>query len=241
MRKAVQIILTDDEEKRLSKLARSTTRSVRVARRAQIILLAAAGKDNHAIATELHIGRVQVGRWRERYAEGGWTAIAHDLPRAGRKPKVDPAEIVRLTTQTTPAAGTHWSTRTLAKQAGESDTTVLRVWQAHGLKPHRVDAFKVSRDPQFVEKLEDIVGLYLSPPEHAMVLCCDEKSQIQALERTQPGLPMKKGRAATMTHDYKRLSICGIKEPIDFSTKAQQLHNHPHKQQHFVVYDSSEL
>jgi hypothetical protein len=117
---------------------------------------------------------------------------------------VDAAEIVRRTTQTLPVAATHWSTRTLAKEMGVSDSTVLRVWRAHGLKPHLVRGFKVSRDPDFVAKLEDIVGLYMSPPEHALVLCCDEKSQVQALDRTQPGLPLKKGRAATMTHDYKR-------------------------------------
>jgi transposase len=159
---------------------------------------------NQAIAAELKIGRVQVGRWRERYAEDGLTGIERDLPRGGRKRKIDAAEIVRRTTQTLPVAATQWSTRTLAREMGVSDTTVLRVWRAHGLKPHRVESFKVSRDPKFIEKLEDIVGLYLSPPEHGLVLCCDEKSQVQALDRTQPGLPLKKGRAATMTHDYKR-------------------------------------
>lgn len=116
----------------------------------------------------------------------------------GRKPRIDAAAIVRLTTQTTPQAATHWSARTLVAEAGISNTSVLRIWRANGLKPHRVQTFKVSRDPDFVEKLEDIVGLYLSPPEHALVLCCDEKSQVPALDRTQPGLPMKKGRAATM-------------------------------------------
>jgi len=166
--------------------------------------MAAAGQSNREIAAELKIGRIQVGRWRERYVEGGLAAIERDLRRSGRKPRVDAAEIVRRTTQTLPVAATHWSTRTLAKEMGVSDSTVLRVWRAHGLKPHLVRGFKVSRDPDFVEKLEDIVGLYMSPPEHALVLCCDEKSQVQALDRTQPGLPLKKGRAATMTHDYKR-------------------------------------
>ena len=169
-----------------------------------MILLAAEGMDNREIARELDVGRVQVGRWRERFAKGGLAAIEADLPRSGRKPRIDAAEIVRLTTQSRPEAATHWSTRTLAAQAGISDTSVLRIWQANGLKPHLVETFKVSRDPKFAEKLEDIVGLYLSPPEHALVLCCDEKTQVQALDRTQPGLPLKKGRAATMTHDYKR-------------------------------------
>lgn len=204
MRVATKIMLTNEEHKTLTRLSRSNATSVRLARRARIVLLAAAGLDNKAIATELGIGRVQVGRWRERYAEGGLPVIERDLPRSGRKHIVDAAEIVRLTTQATPKAATHWSTRTLAKEVGVSDTTVLRVWQSHGLKPHRVDTFKVSRDPKFVEKLEDIVGLYISPPEHALVLCRDEKSQVQALDRTQPGLPLKKGRATTVTHDYKR-------------------------------------
>jgi len=204
MRVAATIQLSPEEERSLTRLARSTTTSVRLSRRARIVLLAAAGHSNREIAAELEIGRVQVGRWRERYVEGGLSAIERDLPRGGRKPRVDAAEIVRRTTQTLPMAATHWSTRTLAKEMGVSDTTVLRAWRAHGLKPHLVRGFKVSRDPEFVEKLEDIVALYMSPPEHALVLCCDEKSQVQALDRTQPGLPLKKGRAATMTHDYKR-------------------------------------
>jgi transposase len=204
MRVAQTIRLSPEEEQTLTRLSRSNTTSVRLARRARIVLLASQGMDNRAIADELKIGRVQVGRWRERYAAGGLAAIERDRPRGGRPHKVDAAEIVRRTTQTLPKAATHWSSRTLAGEMGVSDTSVLRVWHAHGLKPHRIESFKVSRDPNFIEKLEDIVGLYLSPPEHALVLCCDEKSQVQALDRTQPGLPLKKGRAATMTHDYKR-------------------------------------
>lgn len=204
MRKASTIELTSEQRRQLERWARATTAEVRLARRALIILRASEGLDNHAIATELGIGRIQVGRWRERFAQGGMLAIESDLPRSGRKARVDVAQIVRVTTQTLPDAATHWSTRKLAAHLGVSDSTVLRVWRANGLKPHRTETFKVSRDPQFVEKLEDIVGLYLSPPEHALVLCCDEKSQVQALDRTQPGLPLKKGRAQTMTHDYKR-------------------------------------
>lgn len=204
MRVAPDIILSAEEKKTLERLAHSNTASVRLARRAHIILLAAAGLDNQSIAAQLNIGRVQVGRWRQRYIEGGLTAIEKDLPRGGRKTSVDHQHIIELTTQTKPENATHWSTRRLAKVVGVNPTTVLRTWRAHGLKPHLLETFKVSRDPQFVEKLEDIVGLYLNPPEHALVLCCDEKSQVQALDRTQPGLPLKKGRAATMTHDYKR-------------------------------------
>jgi transposase len=193
-----------EQKKDLLKLSRSNTASVRLARRAKIVLLAADGYDNTQIAEELSVGRVQVGRWRERYACDGLAGIEQDLPRGGRKPTVDAQELVRLTTQTQPDHATHWSTRTLAKTANVGATTVRRIWRAHGLKPHLIEAFKVSRDPKFVEKLEDVVGLYLNPPEHALVLSCDEKSQVQALDRTQPGLPLKKGRAATMTHDYKR-------------------------------------
>ena len=204
MRVAPSLELSSEEVHQLTRLARSNTASVREARRAQIVLLAARGNDNHEIAEALDVGRVQVGRWRTRYAQGGLEAIVQDRPRGGRRRTIDAQEIVRLTTQTTPPGATHWSTRRLAAATGVSASTIRRIWQAHGLKPHRIDTFKVSRDPQFIEKLEDIVGLYLSPPDHALVLSCDEKSQVQALDRTQPGLPMKKGRAATMTHDYKR-------------------------------------
>jgi len=204
MRAATSIVLGDKERAMLTKLAHSQTSPVRLAKRARIVLLAAEGHENIEIARLLRIGRVQAGRWRDRYREGGLAAIEHDLPRGGRKPTVDAKEVVRLTTQTTPAHATHWSTRTMARAAGVSERSVRRVWRAHGLKPHRLETFKVSRDPKFVEKLTDVVGLYLNPPEHALVLCCDEKCQVQALDRTQPGLPLKKGRAATMTHDYKR-------------------------------------
>jgi len=146
----------------LMRLAHSNTTEVRLARRAGIVLLAAGGLDNRKIAELIGVGRIQVGRWRERYVEGGLKAIEQDLPRGGRKPSIDPAEIVCLTTQTKPQGATQWSTRTLAAVAGVSDTTVQRVWKTHGLKPHRVKGFKVSRDPKFVEKLEDIVGLYMS-------------------------------------------------------------------------------
>jgi transposase len=204
VRVAPAIVLTDEQERELSRLARSKRTSVRLAQRARIVLLAAQGLQNKDIAEQLAIGRVQVARWRERYLEGGLQGIERDLPRGAPPVKVDVAKLVELTTQTTPEAATHWSTRKMGAALGVSASTVMRHWQAHGLKPHLVRGFKVSRDPQFVDKLEDIVGLYLSPPEHALVLCCDEKSQVQALDRTQPGLPLKKGRAQTMTHDYKR-------------------------------------
>jgi len=204
LRIAPTISLTDEEMAELTKLSRSGRTSVRLAQRARIIVLAAQGLQNKDIAEQLGIGRVQVARWRERYLQAGIQGIERDLPRGAPPVKVNAAELVKLTTQSKPAAATHWSTRKLAAELGVAASTVWRHWQSHGLKPHVVRGFKVSRDPQFVEKLEDIVGLYMSPPEHALVLCCDEKSQVQALDRTQPGLPLKKGRAQTMTHDYKR-------------------------------------
>ena len=204
MRVAPTIILSDDERAELAKLVRSKLSSVRLAQRARIVLLAADGMQNKDIAQQLEVGRVQVSRWRERYAQSRLSGIERDLPRGAPPAKVDVARLVELTTQTKPKAATHWSTRTMAAELGVSAASVSRHWRANGLKPHVVRGFKISRDPQFVEKLEDIVGLYMSPPEHALVFCCDEKSQVQALDRTQPGLPLKKGRAETMTHDYKR-------------------------------------
>jgi len=204
VRVAPEIVLTDEERAELTRLARSKLTSVRLVQRARIVLLAAEALQNKDIAAQLGVGRVQVSRWRERYAQSRLAGIERDLPRGAPPVKVDAARLVELTTQSQPVAATHWSTRTMAAELGVSASTVMRHWHAHGLKPHIVRGFKVSRDPQFVQKLEDIVGLYMSPPEHALVLCCDEKSQVQALDRTQPGLPLKKGRAATMTHDYKR-------------------------------------
>jgi transposase len=204
VRVAPTVVLTDQQTSELSRLARSRRSSVRLALRARIVLLAGQGLQNKDIAEQLGIGRVQVARWRERYLDLGLQGIERDAPRGAPPLKVDVTKLVELTTQTTPEAATHWSTRKMGAVLGVSASTVMRHWQAHGLKPHLVRGFKVSRDPKFVEKLEDIVGLYMCPPEHALVLCCDEKSQVQALDRTQPGLPLKKGRAQTMTHDYKR-------------------------------------
>jgi transposase len=204
MRIASEVVLTDEERVELTALVRSRLTSVRLALRARIVLLSAEGMQNKDIAAQLGVGRVLVARWRERYLQWRLAGIERDLPRGAPPIKVDVARLVALTIESKPEAATHWSTRTMAAQLGVNGTTISRHWRAKGLKPHLVRGFKVSRDPKFVEKLEDVVGLYLSPPEHAIVLCCDEKSQVQALDRTQPGLPLKKGRAATMTHDYKR-------------------------------------
>lgn len=207
MRKAVEIKLSAEERDTLERWARSRTSLVRQAQRAQMILLAADGFENAEIAARVGAGRVAVGRWRQRFAEHRLAGIEKDLPRGGRTPaKRDTwaQVIVETTLQTKPENATHWSTRTLAHHLGISRNMVQRVWKANQIKPHLFRTFKVSNDKQFVEKLLDVVGLYLDPPEHALVICCDEKSQIQALDRTQPGLPIKKGRCGTMTHDYVR-------------------------------------
>ncbi len=176
VRVAPTIELTHEQQAELTRLASSKRTSVRLAQRAQIFLLAAAGLQNNQIAEQLAIGRVQVARWRERFLQSGITGIKRDLPRGAPPVKVDVAKVVELTTQSTPQAATHWSTRKMGQVLGVSASTVMRHWQAHGLKPHIVRGFKVSRDPKFAQKLEDIVGLYMETPEHALVLCCDEKS-----------------------------------------------------------------
>ena len=207
MRVAPSVVLSAEEEAKLAKCARGRSTSVRLAQRSKIVLLAAAGLQNRQIATQLGIDRETVGRWRHRYAESGLAGIEKDAPRPGRRPSISPAkvrEVVEKTIHTTPKDATHWSTRTMADEIGISAASVRRIWKRHGLKPHLIRTFKLSSDPHFVEKLHDIVALYLDPPEHALVLSVDEKSQIQALDRTQPGLPLKKGRCGTMTHDYKR-------------------------------------
>lgn len=207
MRVAPVIILAEDLKHWLQKQVSSALTPQRLAERAQIVLLAAEGQENLAIAATLGCSRQKVARWRDRFHQLGRAGIENDAPGRGRKP-VHGAQmsqrIVERTLRSRPPLATQWSRRTLAKALGISPTAVGKVWQAHGLKPHLARTFKVSNDPRFVEKLEDVVGLYLDCPEHALVLCCDEKSQVQALDRTQPGLPLKKGRAGTMTHDYVR-------------------------------------
>ena len=208
MRVAPTILLTDEQKSQLTAAAKGRSVSVRFAQRARMILLAAQGWQDKQIAAEVGIRRQSVARWRRRFIQVGINGIVKDAPRSGRRrtarSQAKVLAIVERTTQTKPPDATHWSTRSMARDQGVSEATVRRVWREHGLKPHRVKSFKLSNDKHFVEKLHDIVGLYLNPPEHALVLSCDEKSQIQALDRTQPGLPLKKGRAATMTHDYKR-------------------------------------
>jgi len=207
MRLAPAISLSDEQRHLLEAYARSRSLPLRQVQRAQIVLQAAAGEQDQQIATALGITRQRAGRWRKRFIQFGIAGIEKDAPRPGRTKRITAAQvraIVHKTTQEKPEGATHWSSRTLARATGLSPATIRRIWKAHGLKPHRIKTFKLSNDKHFVEKLNDIVGLYLSPPEHAIVLSCDEKSQIQALDRTQPGLPLKKGRCGTMTHDYVR-------------------------------------
>jgi len=207
MRATSRVWLTREQQDDFQRFARSHTLAARLVQRAKIILMAAARKPDQEIAPALGVVRQTVALWRERFVEQGSAGIEKDAPRSGRPRVILPAkvdEIVAKTTRETPAGATHWSTRSLAKVTGVSPSTVGRIWRAHGLKPHRVQTFKLSNDPRFAEKLEDVVSLYLDPPEDSIVLSVDEKSQIQALDRTQPGLPWKKGRCGTMTHDYKR-------------------------------------
>lgn len=207
MRVAKVITLTDEERIALTKWSRGRRTPARLVLRAKIVLAASAGRRSDEIAAELKCMRRTVGTWRNRFVNGRLAGIERDAPRGGRTPTqrtAVEAEIIRRTTQETPPNATQWSTRTLAAAIGCNDTMVHRVWRDNGLKPHLAKTFKVSNDPRFVEKLIDVVGLYLNPPEHALVLSCDEKSQIQALDRTQKSLPLFPGRLKTMTHDYKR-------------------------------------
>lgn len=204
---AAPITLSPEERATLKAWAQSRTLAVRLAQRARMILLAAEGVQSKDIASQLGIARPTVQLWRERFLARRQEGLAKDAPRPGRIPRITERKvrkIVAATIQTKPPNATQWSTRTMAKAQGVSEATVRRIWHQHQLKPHLTKSFKVSRDLHFVDKLYEIVGLYLNPPDHSLVLSVDEKSQIQALDRTQPGLPMKKGRCGTMTHDYKR-------------------------------------
>jgi transposase len=207
MKTAPTIVLSNDERKALTAWSRGRSTPARLVLRAKIVLAAAEGKTNETIAAECRTSKPTVGRWRSRFAALRIAGIEKDAFRPGRTPAITAetmACIVRKTTQEKPETATHWSTRSMAKAMGVGKDTVRRIWVAHGLKPHLTRTFKLSNDPHFVEKLTDVVGLYLDPPEHALVLCADEKTSIQALDRTQRGLPLHRGRCGTMTHDYKR-------------------------------------
>ena len=236
MRVAPAVNLTADQKSLLTKAAKATSVSVRFSQRAQMVLLAAEGRQDIAIARELKITRQRCARWRQRFIQLGIDGLKKDAPRPGRKKQLSAQKIqsiVKQTLEQKPANATHWSTRTMAKAAGISERAVRRIWQAHGLKPHLSRTFKLSNDKNFAEKLEEVVGLYLNPPEHALVLSCDEKSQIQALDRTQPGLPIKQGRAGTMTHDYKRngtTTLFAVLNTLDGTVMGSHMKRHRHQE-----------
>lgn len=206
-RVARPLVLSQDQKSQLERWLAALGTPQQVALRCRIILAIAAGKTEVAIAAEQHVNRKTVRLWRDRFHAQGLQGLWEIAPGRGRKATYDSTRIksvIDATLQSKPQASTHWSCRTMAAEQGISKSTVSNIWRSHNLKPHRTETFKLSRDPRFLEKLTDVVGLYLNPPDKAIVLCIDEKSQIQALDRTQPGLPLKKGRCGTMTHDYKR-------------------------------------
>ena len=204
--------------------------------RSRIVLLTAAGVGTMSIVRALGKSKPTVWRWQQRFVAQGIAGLERDATRPGRKPPLAPAVIAQVVDKTLherPPAATQWSTRTMARAVGLSQTSVRRIWNAHGLKPHLTRGFKLSNDKRFVDKLRDVVGLYLSPPDKAMVLSVDEKSQVQALDRTQPGLPIKKGRAGTMTHDYKRHGTTSLFAALDVATGAvigQCMRRHRHQE-----------
>ena len=236
MRIAPVVRLEPEVERRLTQASNASSVSVRLAQRARIVLLAARGLQDKQIAQQLHITRQRSARWRQRYLRLGIEGLKQDAPRPGRRKKLSAQKVqavIRQTLEQRPDNATHWSTRTMARAAGISDSAVRRIWKAHGLKPHLSRTFKLSNDKRFVEKLEDVVGLYLNPPEHALVLSCDEKSQIQALDRTQPGLPLKKGRAGTLTHDYKRngtTTLFAALNTLDGTVLGSHMKRHRHQE-----------
>ena len=224
MRKIIACIHVCPEDRaKLKKLIGDGNTPQKIVTRARIVLASGRGLGTSAIKREARASKPTVWRWQAAYLEGGIARLIKDKgkgPKSGRKriPEEVRLKIVAKTAQEKPANATHWSVRTMAKETGVSHTSVQRIWKEHGLKPHLTRPFKLSNDPKFVEKVQDIVGLYLNPPDKAVVLCVDEKSQIQALDRTQPGLPMKRGRAGTMTHDYKRNGTTTLFAALDAKT-----------------------
>ena len=212
--------LTEDEHDRLQSLAHRARSQSLLARRARVVLACGEGLDNKTVARKLRVSLGMVGKWRSRFLKARLEGL-YDEPRPGAPRKVSDAEVEQVVIQTlesTPPGQTHWSTRGLAKTTGLSRMTISRIWQAFGLQPHRTETFKLSPDPLLIEKVRDIVGLYMNPPDHALVLCIDEKSQIQALDRTQPLLPLRPGQAERRTHDYKRHGTTSLFAALDVKT-----------------------
>jgi transposase len=230
------LIVTEEERERLESLAHRARSQALLARRARVVLACAEGQDNQAVAKRLRCSVGMVGKWRSRFLEKRLEGL-YDEPRPGAPRKVSDDQVEKVVIQTlesTPRGQTHWSTRGLAKASGLSRMTISRIWHAFGLQPHRADTFKLSPDPQLIEKVRDIVGLYMNPPEHALVLCVDEKSQIQALDRTQPLLPLRPGQVERGTHDYKRHGTTSLFAALELKTSRVigQLH-HRHRSREF--------
>ena len=221
-RPVASIVLSAEERLKLEELSRRRKTSQAVALRARIVLACAQGLSNGQVASQLQVGRPTVGKWRRRFAADRLAGLA-DAPRPGQPRKITDAkveQVVTRTLETLPEQATHWSTRSMAKAEGLTQNAVLRIWRAFGLKPHLQETFKLSTDPFFVEKVRDIVGLYLNPPEQtrAVVLCVDEKSQVQALERTQPLLPLRPGQPERRTHDYERHGTTSLFAALNIAT-----------------------
>jgi transposase len=219
-RPVAELALTDDERETLQRWARRAKSSQALAQRCRIVLGCAAGKPNKEVAAELGVSQQMVCKWRQRFLVDRLAGLA-DEPRPGAPHTIGDAQIedvIVATLERQPADATHWSRASMAKESGLSKSTVGRIWKAFGLKPHLVDTFKISNDPQFIDKVRDIVGLYLDPPEKALVLCVDEKSQIQALDRCAPVLPMMPGLPERRTHDYLRHGITSLFAALDVAT-----------------------
>ena len=219
-RRMAELVLSDEERSELTSLAARRNTAQALALRARIVLLCASGAENQEVAAELRIDKTTVGKWRRRFVEHRIDGL-RDEPRSGAPRTVDDARIEAVivrTLESQPPNATHWSSRGMARASGLSVSTVQRIWRAFGLQPHRLETFKLSTDPDFVAKVRDVVGLYVSPPAHAIVLCVDEKSQIQALDRSQPMLPMRPGQPARRSHDYKRHGTTSLFAALDIAT-----------------------
>jgi transposase len=219
-RELASLELSEAERAELSSLANRRNTAQALALRARIVLACAEGGRNKVIAARLGLDRQTVGKWRRRFLEHRLDGL-RDEPRSGTPRTIEDARIEAVivrTLETVPADATHWSSRSMARESGLSVSTVQRIWRAFGLQPHRLETFKLSTDPDFVAKVRDVVGLYVSPPEHAIVLCVDEKSQIQALDRSQPALPMRPGQPARRSHDYKRHGTTSLFAALDIAT-----------------------
>lgn len=238
-RPVAPIVLSPAEQEKLTLIARRHTAQQQEGQRARIVLLCAEGLTNTEVARREGVCLPTVGKWRRRFAKHRLEALV-DAPRSGAPRKITDTKVEELITKTLqapPAARTHWSSRSMAREAGISEHSVLRIWKAYGLKPHRVKSFKLSTDPMFVEKVRDIVGLYLDPPDKAIVLCVDEKSQTQALERSQPILPLRPGLPARQTHDYFRHGTTSLFAAYDLATGRVLGHCHKrHRHQEFLRF-----